>query len=434
MLKKYITAFLKYMAIFAVTAALAAFLLVLSALIPDSVIKGNMQSSADYLCEKEVFFYQWDKEIKPSMIDRYADSILLNIAYHFDSSDPIKSVIRSDYYFTEYQNENNNLRDAVSNDLPANQQYMRYWHGSAAVVLAAHAFTDIRGMYIISAIVLAVLTALLLFVLIKNRAYTAAVGLAAALVAVGIWFVPYSLEYIWVFVVAEIVSILAVIFAVKGNTAVLGVLFLISGIVTNFLDFLTCETITVLVPLLLVISIRHSKGAPAKENVLLSVKSAVLWGVGYAGMWVLKWLVAAIVTGEDVMPYITGHIAERVADTGSASFVVSALEGWLRNLGCLFPVGYGAVGIIATVVLGLGVLYLCFVYRKKGIDGGMILLCAIIGFAPFIRFTILNNHSYLHYFFAYRALAATVLALCLIIAEIIGKGRAKNDIKKRKRA
>lgn len=35
----------------------------------------------------------------------------------------------------------------------------------------------------------------------------------------------------------------------------------------------------------------------------------------------------------------------------------------------------------------------------------------ILGALPFVIFFLLNNHSYLHEFFTYRALASTILAL-----------------------
>ena len=46
---------------------------------------------------------------------------------------------------------------------------------------------------------------------------------------------------------------------------------------------------------------------------------------------------------------------------------------------------------------------------------------ALIGFVPIVRYLVLHNHSYLHYFFTYRALMVSVMAMCLIAFEIIDR-------------
>jgi hypothetical protein len=166
---------------------------------------------------------------------------------------------------------------------------------------------------------------------------------------------------------------------------------------------------------------------------LSSLKLAVLWAVGYAGMWIMKWFLASIVLGEDVMPYITDHIAERIGDTRGQD-LFSFMTGILpRNIGCLFPLGYGGIGVICTILLIVGTAYVCFVYRTKGADIKTIILYAISGILPYIRYLVLLNHSYLHYFFTYRAQAASVLAVCLIISELTDRRRGINDVRKRKR-
>ena len=85
-------------------------LLYAAAFIPNSAIEKHYKESADYLCEKQVFF-KLNKDINASKIDRYADSILLNIAWNFDKK--LSAVLMDSYYYTDYQNENDNLHDAA---------------------------------------------------------------------------------------------------------------------------------------------------------------------------------------------------------------------------------------------------------------------------------------------------------------------------------
>ena len=425
---------IKYPVVFVLTALILIILLIGSAFIPQDAIKDNMLSSADILCEKRVF-YELFAGVNASKIDRYADSILLNIAYHYDIDDPLGSVMTSGYYFTDYQNENNNLHDAVKFGYSADTQYLRYWHGTGAAVRISHLFTNIRGMYITNAVCAAVLYGILAFILIKNKLYGGAIGVGVSLIAAGIWFVPFSLEYTWMFLVAPAVSIAAVKLVLSGKKELLGAVFIISGIVTNFLDFLTTETITLTMPLLLAIyTAEKIKPSETREKALGTLKLCILWGIGYVGMWVLKWGLAAAVLGEDVTPYIIDHITERTVGATVNNEVPDVFGTLWRNIRCLFPLGFGEAGLIAAIVIILAAAYVCFVYRRKDAVKSNIVICAVIGVIPFLRYIVLMNHAYLHYFFTYRALAGTMLAVCLIIFEIIGLGRAKNEARKRKRA
>lgn len=100
-----------------------------------------------------------------SKIDRYADSILLGIAYQYDEKQLLESVMSSAYYYTDWQNENNNLYDAVAQEYEANQQYMRYWQGSNVIVRPLLIFFTLKEIYVLNGIVLALLIVVLLGVL-----------------------------------------------------------------------------------------------------------------------------------------------------------------------------------------------------------------------------------------------------------------------------
>ena len=89
-----------------------------------------------------------------------------------------------------------------------------------------------------------------------------------------------------------------------------------------------------------------------------------------------------------------------------------------RNIGCLFPLEYGVAGKIAGAALLLAVIYVAYVYHRKQICKEWILLYALFGLVPYVRYIVLHNHSYLHFFFTYRAQMATVLAVVLILEEL----------------
>ncbi len=410
---------IKYLVVFLGTVILLTGLLVLVAMIPQSAIKQNVLESAEFLCEEELFGTVIEG-VEGSKIDHYADSILLAIAWQYDGEHPVKSVMTSSYYYTEYQNENKNLLDAVTNDLESNQQYLRYWHGSNAIVRPLLLILNIQQIYLLNGIVMAVLIIWLLGMFFRRKEYLPALAVLMGLVMTAFWFVPLSLEYTWTYLLMLIVSIVGVKLARLKKWNCMGMLFLLSGVITNFLDFLTTETLTLLVPLLLILWVDMHENRSQRTSHLFSksVKAVVAWTCGYAGMWVMKWMMASILLQKNVMLYVTGHVKERIGGdigVGLWSYVTNAV--W-RNVKCLFPFEYGNVGLLAGIAILFLASYVGYVHQKNKINKERILLYMAIGMIPYIRYMIFHNHSYLHCFFTYRAQMATIMGVVMIVAEL----------------
>lgn len=418
---------LKYICVFFGVILFLTGILVLSALIPKSSIKTGVQESAEYFCERDVY-YQAVDGVRGSMIDHYADSILLSIAYQYDAEDPLHSVMWSSYYSDKNHSVIDNLLLSVTNDYEANQQYMRYWHGSIAIVRPLLTIFNVKQIYILNGVILAGLVIWLLAVLFKNRSYAPAIGVLAGLVMTSVWYVPFSLEYTWTYLLMLLMSVIGIKLALKERWDMLGIFFLIGGIVTNYLDFLTTETLTLTVPLLLVLWVYRSRNEneSLRHIAAKACKPALAWGAGYAGMWVMKWIMASVVLQMNVMPYVSEHIGERIGgDLGLNlwQYIYGAVR---NNLKCLFPFEYGPVGLIGGLVIVLFTVYIGYVYHKKHINKSNILIPAIIGIVPYIRYIVLHNHSYLHYFFTYRAQLATILAVVLILEEMTEPNRSSH--------
>lgn len=93
-------------------------------------------------------FYRVVKQDPASNIDHYADAILLNILYHFDSAHPVTSPLTASYYYTETHNENENLYTAVTSDVTPTYDYFRYWHGSTIFIRPLLTILNLRQIYI----------------------------------------------------------------------------------------------------------------------------------------------------------------------------------------------------------------------------------------------------------------------------------------------
>lgn len=419
----------KYILVFFVTFAILAGSLVAVALIPQEQIKPKAEESAEFFCQHKMQTYLIDF-VWSSKNDYFADCILLNIAYNLDQKHPLKSTMRAAFYGRYNFDAGLYFRHSIQSGKKPDHEYIRYWHGSIIPVRIFHLFWNIKQIYIFHAVLIGLLLLCLLWLLAKNGYGAEGACLCLALIIIRVWYVPMALEFTWMFLIMLIVSIIAVWMVCKGWTRHFGELFLVTGMVTVFLDFLTTETLTILVPLLFILRTSEKKPMQEKRLWLFSIKCCFLWLVGYAGMWASKWLMASIVLGENVMPYVTGHMEERfggsIGYNTTSQYLIHAVTD---NLKRLFPYEYGISGAILVFVCIFVFIVLPIllnrVQLKSHIDWQRIIIYAGLGLVPFIRLLVMHNHAVIHCFFAYRAYAASVLALCFIILELVEKNEQR---------
>lgn len=414
-MKKF-TAVLRRAGVFAAAVLALWAALVASAAIPNERIYDNMLSSALYFKDKPPYIYESQVRL---VQDNYADAILLNVAWNMGSGEPFTSALDTAYYDgndgTNDYGENWGFYCAVEGTAP-NTDYSRYWHGMAAVIRPLMLFTDIGGIKLIGTILAFVLLAGNAALLLKKRQYFAAGALVAAFLCVHVWNIGFSLEYQPAVLVT--LALLPFYIIMERNDGALSIISVISGVMIAFFDFLTCETLTILVPLLIVFIIRKQENRlPAlKGCILLTIKCSAAWLLSYAGTFLVKWTAASLVTGENKFVTALASVEERfVGEAEELSPVAQFFLAPAANISTLFGgtdrVEWGviAAGLVISVLI-LGAVFYLFRSREK-FDRSFTILMLILGALPFVRFFLLNNHSYLHEFFTYRALASSILAL-----------------------
>ncbi|MCR5213263.1 MAG: hypothetical protein K6E10_02535 [Eubacterium sp.] len=395
-------------------------------------LRPNFEKSAEFLNSGNVY-PQIFEGLESSRLDRYADSILLGIAWQYDPDKPFLSTMQSLYFVNPKENVNANLAEAVSKDAPANVNYYRYWHGSILIVRPLLLILSLKGIYILNCILLVLLLALLIVILVKKHMYFPVVGLILGLILTSAWYVPFCLEYTWTFLLMTIFSLITIWAVSHKKENIYGCLFLGFGMITSFFDFLTTETLTLTLPLLLFVRLeadnvefinayeRHKQQkAMDKKSLVTAFRLSITWLIGYAASWATKWLLTSIALGKNILPYISGNISNRLGgeewvDLPLGQFLIGALS---RNISCLLPLDFGKVGIIIGFVIFIIYLYFVYVYGKKPGNRSRFLIYCLVSIIPFLRFLLLHNHSYLHCFFTFRAQLATILGLVLIAEEL----------------
>ncbi len=426
-----------------ITAFICIFLLFTTAYIPQSAIQKQMKESAEYYSEHLLF----DRVTPFSFLsrqDNYADCILTNIIYHIDSENILTSVLSASYYNPEGEEVNESFSYAVDNPADAsvndkvvpNVDYSRYWHGSMVLLRPLFVFFDIRTIRMILGILILLLTIWFVYLLIRKKYLFFAGCYIVGLLSVSAWMCAFCVEYTMPFLVMAVeLPVLFLLMTKEVNDKkdeyqekILWCVLSASGIVTAFLDFLTTETLTFTVAYMLYLVVRNKRGQIEgfKKECVRMIKSGAVWGISYALMFFLKWIMACVFLGKDAFVEALRQAAFRMngdATLGNVTGAETVSDGerifgalW-RNFACLLPfrdnmkVQTTMIVLVVTAVVAFCIWYL---FRTKKVNDVNRLL-GMLAIIPVVRFLVLNNHSYIHFFFTYRALLVTVVALVYVL-------------------
>ena len=410
---------LKCIGAFFITIAALWVLLVLTSLIPNGKIRTNMFGSAEQYNGADPFYQSAGRN---SVTDNYADVILLNVLWNIKSDDAFVSSLDTKYYDGDDgvtdRGENYGLFSAVFEDTPPNTDYSRYWHGSVIFIRPLMLLGDVRVVKLAGIIFALLFLIIDCIMLIKRGQKFGAAALVISFAAVQMYNIRLSLEYMPTVLICLGMLPFFVCLEKRGDVP-LSVLSVICGTMTAFFDFLTTETLTILIPLIIIMMTRKNEGRfeGFKRELATSAKCGVSWVCAYLCTFLVKWTAASIVTGEN--KFIAAISSAEVRVNGEAeelSPVMQMIFAPLANISAMFG-GYERVspaniiaGLFITATLSAGIF---FIFRRgeKGSGKGFARLMLVLGLVPYLRYIVLNNHSYLHEFFTYRAQAASVLAL-----------------------
>ncbi len=417
MKKKQLRAFFCCVGVWFTTLAILWLILIGTALIPNERIRANMEKSALSYAQKEAFAFT-DGRRWNGIADHYADSILLGVAWHMGSDDPLRSSLDTKYYDGEDFGENYGLYLSVTEDAEPNTDYTRYWHGTASVVRVFHLFTDVNGIKAIGFAALLLLIAGTLGWLIYHKHIDLAIILLISLAAVQVWNVRLSVEYQPSFLIAFALSLVYLLTEKKSDLFMI-VLGVVGGACVCFFDFLTTETLTILLPLSLVTAIRakEKRLGDLRKNCILYLKCCGAWAASYVSAFFAKWTITSLVTGENAFADAFASVAERIGgdvQTMDAAVPKSIFSSITANfsamLGMQTRAEYAKTWIIISAVI-LILFSVWYLFRDHGENKTAAVLLMIPASGVLIRFLILNNHSFMHNFFTYRALLSAVLAI-----------------------
>jgi hypothetical protein len=383
-------------------------LLVLTALIPKSAAEKNIKDAAAYYRTTDMFELVSPND-KASVVHNYADAVWLNILWCQDSAHPLRSVLDGSFYQDREQTQGQNLSDAVSGKA-ANTSYARYWHGILIFLKPLFCVFSLAQVKWVGAAFLILLAAAYFALLLRRRLWAAAIGSAVGLALTTVWLVPMCFEYYACFALMFLFADLALW---RGEKLEGPLLFLFSGALVCYFDFLTCEILTLCVPLICLLLVKNEDG---KRSLKRAALCCAAWLAAYALTWACKWGLSAAFLGRSLSDVALGQGAYRAVGAAAADvdYGFQPLAAIIVNLYCMFPFqllsGANAIWVVFGAVC-LGLFCFWFLFRRAPGETGPAPALFLLAAAPFVRYFLISNHSALHPFFTFRDLFITILAV-----------------------
>ena len=389
------------------------FLLLLGAYaLPGEPVRANIAKSVPLLQEEGLYpeFFGF----KLFQMDNYTDTIMLFEAASADETSPLQAMMTS----TAYNVDNfETLPDDLAAYLDARAEgktgadiglepfsYARYWHGYLIWLRPLLLFLTYGQVRVANYLLFAALACVLLWQLGRACGWRAAVWFAVSQILVSCFFVPRQMQFFTCFAVAYAACIWVLAWPRTPDSLAVGLV--VTGVCTAFLDLLVTPILTLGLPLAVWLLDRRVQEDTPLRRCGVVCGGALCWGAGYALCWASKWVLASLVTGQDIIGDALHQASVRTsADTWHGmeltwGNIIRFVWDTLSSHGLLIPLLLLAVICIAAFVL-------CLRSREA-------LLCALplalTALSAPAWLCLLRTHSIQHGWFTWRALGVTLFA------------------------
>lgn len=409
-MEKILKKIMPYSALYIGAVALGVFLLFIVSKIPQEWLTENWKEGRNHDIAGNLFTLVVEYDYS-TFVDDFTDSMKMNLAYRLNEN----SVL---------------LPTAYSEAGDYHYEYGRYWQGYCIVLRPLMLFFNMSQIRILYGALSTIAFVVLLVQLVKKKKYEMAIAMVCAVYVSNHWVTTLALQYFNCTFISLLASLILVckpkIYEKQKCLFFMGV-----GIIVNYFDFLTFESLTLSLPLLCA-ELMNEQNSRYFERLKKVIKASLAWAIGYVAMFAGKWCLYILVKGQEALDLIGFKLIQRSSGTNTAE-VYSVKESLMLNLSGLKGIdtdNWISISIFIIIVLVI------YVFLVRGIPSyNLQLILLVIGFIPVARFILITEHSATHSYFTYHALFSTTSILLYIVISNIAKvikrdGRRKNYGKK----
>ena len=407
------------------------YLLMMSAAsaIPSKNIQNNIKNSTVTLLEADTHPIFEVSTIKATRMANFTDAAMLNIIYTIDPKHYLQSPLLSEMSAVDtimnqtrqIENPFGHLKEIAEDKAINRISYARYWHGYIVLFRPLFVFFNYLEIRLINMAIFSMLVFLLIISTIKKVGRFAVMSLATALIYINWFVIPLLLNYIPIFYVAFVVSLLILNIDIRKEKTYLKLIF-ISGSLTSFLDLLTAPLITLGIPLLFIVikNKEYINKQTMRQVIFFLLRFVVFWLLGYTLTWLAKIIIMQMMRVDMISEFIE-QVRLRVGDGSDMNPLLLRFHAIARNIRTMF---FGFYWLLTLLILTF-VFITGFLYRRKKVSP-VFFAYLFIALFPYGWYFIASNHSDMHDAFTFRIQMMTVIGLLLAYKESIDMEKLKS--------
>lgn len=376
-------------------------------LLPIRNIQENVQRSAVVFQTEGSYpdLFSWCS----SSLDNFTDALIL-----LTSSDdaPDTALNRAMYSYNGWIDDLSPAERLVAHyvdgiDFTEHGSYARYWHGYQVLLRPLLEIFDYQQIRILNGLVQLLLCLAVCWLMYRKKKAAYAVPYFIGYLMMMPLALADSLQFSPCYYIYTIGCLVLLCCNDAQRKKCAGFLFLNLGLAIAYFDFLTYPIATCGVPLLVYLMLTQS--ASFEEQIRQIIRCVFCWGIGYAGMWSSKWVLATWITGTNVLQSAQNAAAFRTSHgyAGAHYTMISCITQNIRIF-------------IWTPFFLLFLGFLVYVLLKSASYKSRSSRTPLYGFAallPLGWYTALMNHSSIHSWFTSKACIVILLAIGFAFAE-----------------
>lgn len=399
--------------------------------LPDKNIQANIEKSIVQLknegCYPKPFYYTDNSEFAGQQLDNFTDAIYLNVAYIQSEMNVLRAVAGDLMMAGDGENPIEQLSDAIERKQQGEEikitDYSRQWFGGEVILrtlLLFFTYPQIRIIMQINAIVLLIVGCLSL---LKNIGRNAMWAYLIGMLCISPMIAASSINLansLFVMMIGVII-----ISKLKDSESDVAVMLLIGGATAYFDLFATpFLTYAVCVQIFLMKTFKQQKMHWTKSIIYL-IKISMGWLSGYLLLWMAKWCMASLILDrnlfQDAFNEMRLYTSERRVSWGPSTSWGIITEALKLNVINIFPINImhtnpASILFFVTIVSAI---VIWRVARNKTINlHKNLYIYLLAALAPYVWYTIVHVHSFIHFWFQYRLQAGTIIGITFVYLEL----------------
>lgn len=363
--------------------------------------------------EQRPGWYKYLIDYDASTADNYTEHVMMKVAAtplpRNTGENIFQYAMRAYTWDVEWAHGLEFVVDEYNGEYYACDSYERYWHGYVVFLkplLTLFSYTDIVFMNI--AIQFGLLF-LLLNMLAKRKMYNLQLIFSffwiISMQIVVMLCLDYSVcFYIYMF------GVMAILLSEKARRNYIYT-FLILGMLTSYMDFLTWPLVTLVMPLITFLFIEK------EESIFSAVKASASWAMGYVGLWMGKWGIGSLILMDNILEDAVSRFMMRSSMKVVENEVNANFTSTIKSNFSVFT-NMGFLTLLILVFVSLIVYIIC---KKRKMQKDIFLKNIVLLVLPIGWYAVTTNHATEHYWMTWKNAALFILIIFTAILEGFSK-------------